>query len=341
MRKLLVLLVFLFAIGLIVGYVYFFQVPSHNEVKEYILIIEKGDNLRTIARKLKTNGIIRNEFPFILLAKVYGIDKKIVPTAYKFDNTMSVFRIVDNIANKRIYTIKIRIPEGCTIYQVDEIFATNDFTKRGDILKIVTNRAIIEKYGIKSDKLEGYLFPSTYFVPFYYKDKPEEIVDMLVKTFFKKVNREEYEKMAKNVGLTFEQAVVLASIIEREAGKIKEEKYLVSSVFHNRLKKRMQLGSCATVIYGLIDRGMWYNNNLKKWHLSYDTPYNTYIHFGLPKSAISNPSLESLKAAVTPANTDYLYFVSKNDGTHVFSKSYLEHEKYVKIYQVDYWKYRR
>jgi UPF0755 protein len=342
MKNLLIVsVVILIALGFIVGYVLFFEGSHQGGVKEYILIIEKGDNLYTIAKKLKSNGIIKNEFAFVILGRLWGIDKKLVPTAYKFNNTMSLFKIVDDIANERIYTIRVRIPEGSTMYQVDEIFAEVGFTKRGDILEVVTNRSVIEKYGIRSDRLEGYLFPSTYFVPFYYKDKPEEIVNMLVKTFFKKVNREEYERMARNVGLTFEQAVTLASIIEKEAGKPKEEKYLVSSVFHNRLRKRMQLASCATVIYGLMDKGMWHDNNLKKWHLSYDTPYNTYIRLGLPKSPICNPSLESLKAAVMPANTDYFYFVSKNNGTHVFSRTYKEHLNYVKMYQIDYWKYRK
>ena len=342
MKNLLVVsVIVLIILGFIVGYVLFFEGAQKGEVREYILIIEKGDNLYTIARKLKSNGIIKSEFAFVILGRLWGIDKKIVPTAYKFNNTMSVFKIVDDIANERIYTIRVRIPEGSTMYRVDEIFAEKGLTKRGDILKVVTNRRVIEKYGIKSDRLEGYLFPSTYFVPFYYKDKPEEIVEMMVKTFFRKVNRKEYERMARSVGLTFEQAVTLASIIEKEAGKPREEKYLVSSVFHNRLKRRIQLASCATVIYGLIDKGMFYGNNLKKWHLSYDTPYNTYIRLGLPKSPICNPSLESLKAAVMPADTDYFYFVSKNDGTHVFSRTYKEHMEYVKIYQVDYWKYRR
>ncbi len=342
MRYLLVVsLVILIILGGITGYVLLFENSQQGELKEYVLIVEKGDNLYTIAKKLKSNGIIESEFAFVILGRLWGIDRKLVPTAYKFNNAMSVFKIVDDIANERIYTIKVTVPEGSTMYQIDKIFAEKGLIERGDILRVVTNRSIVEKYGIKSDRLEGYLFPSTYFVPFYYKGKPVEIVDMMVKAFFRKVNRVEYERMARDVGLTFEQAVTLASIIEKEAGKPKEEKYLVSSVFHNRLKRRIQLASCATVIYGLVDKGIWHDNNLKKWHLSYDTPYNTYIRVGLPKSPICNPSLESLKAAVMPANTDYLYFVSKNDGTHIFSKTYKEHMEYVRIYQIDYWKYRR
>lgn len=312
-----------------------------KEYREYILIVERGDNLYTIATKLHNQGFLENKQVFILLSRLLGVDKKIVPTAYKVNSTMNMLEIIDMILNERIYTIKVRIPEGATSYDIDKILSESGLTKRGDILEAVRNKELIQKYGIKSDRLEGFLFPSTYYIPFYYKDKPEKIVEMFVNTFFKKVNRKEYEYLASKVGLTFEQAVTLASIIEKEAGKPKEEKYLVSSVFHNRMKKNIHLASCATVIYGLMELNMWHDNNLKKWHLSYDTPYNTYTRRGLPKTPISNPSLESLKAAVMPYETDYLYFVSKNDGTHVFSRTYQEHLKYVNIYQVEYWKYRR
>ncbi|MGC8766771.1 MAG: endolytic transglycosylase MltG [Brevinematia bacterium] len=315
--------------------------PSQREGKEYILIVEKGDSLHSIGEKLEKEGIISDKNLFVIIGKILGTDKKLVPSAYKVNSSMNIFQIHDLILNEKIYTIKVRIPEGATIYDIDRIFEEHGLTQKGDILREATNPELIRKYNLKLDRLEGFLFPATYDVPFYYKNKPQRIVEMMVNTFFKKINRDEYTEMAKRVGLTFEQAVILASIIEKEAGKPKEEKYLVSSVFHNRLKSRMYLGSCATVIYGLIDKNMWYNNNLKKWHLSYDTPYNTYIHLGLPKTPISNPSFESLKAAVMPANTDYLFFVSKNDGTHIFSKTYKEHEKYVYKYQIDYWKYRR
>ncbi len=309
-----------------------------KEYKEYVLFVEKGDSLNTVAYKLEKEGIIDNRRIFVLLGKLVGIEKKLVPSAYKFNTHMNIFEVIDVILNEKIYTIKVRIPEGSTSYDVDRILSDVKLTKPGDIIKAVRDPELIKKYGIKFDRLEGFLYPSTYYIPFYYKDKPKEIVEIFVKTFFKKIDRSEYTSLASKVGLDFEKAVILASIIEKEAGRPKEEKYLVSSVFHNRLKKGIQLASCATVIYGLIDKDMWKNNNLQKWHLSYDTPYNTYLRRGLPKTPISNPSFESLKAAVMPYETDYFYFVSKNDGTHVFSKTYQEHLKYTKIYQIDYWK---
>lgn len=327
------------SISAFVFYVEVIAKPS--EYKEYILIVERGSTLRSVANKLEKEGIISDRRLFILIGKVLGVEKKLVPSAYKVNSKMSVFQICDMILNERIYTIRVRIPEGATSFDIDKIISETGLTKPGEILKAIKNPELLSKYNIKFDRLEGFLYPSTYFIPFYYKDKPDKIVEMFVKTFFSKIDREEYSRLAKESGLTFEQAVILASIIEKEAGRPREEKYLVSSVFHNRLKKRVHLASCATVIYGLRELGMWKNNNLQKWHLSYDTPYNTYVRIGLPKTPISNPSLESLKAAVMPYQTEYMYFVSKNDGTHVFSKTYQEHQKYVYIYQIEYWRKKR
>lgn len=332
--------VFIVIVSIIVLYYIFFHTSS-KEYKEYILVVEKGDNLYTIAKKLYGQGLIDNKQLFILTGRLLGADKKVVPSAYKVDSTMSIFEIIDMILNERIYTIKVKIVEGATSYDIDRILANVGLTKPGDIIKTVRKKELLEKYNIKSDRLEGYLFPSTYYIPFYYKNKPEKIVEIFVNTFFKKVNRKEYEYLASKVGLTFEQAVILASIIEKEAGIPREEKYLVSSVFHNRLRRKMPLAASATIIYGLMDKNMWHENDIKKWHLTYYTPYNTYLFSGLPKSAIANPSLESLKAAVMPYETDYLFFVSRNDGTHIFTRTYKEHQKYVKIYQIDYWKNRR
>ncbi|MEN2997561.1 MAG: endolytic transglycosylase MltG [Brevinematia bacterium] len=324
----------------IITYIFLFEEAS-GEYKEYILIVEKGDTLHSIGKKLENEGIIKDRRIFIFLSRIVGLEKKIVPSAYKVTSKMNVFQIIDILLNEKIYTIKVRIPEGATSYDIDRILAEAKLTKPGEIVKAVKNPDLLRKYNIKSDRLEGFLFPSTYYIPFYYKDKPDKIVELFVNTFFKLVDREEYSYLASKVGLTFEQAVTLASIIEKEAGRPKDEKYLVSSVFHNRLNRGIHLASCATVIYGLMDLNMWKNNNLHKWHLQYDTPYNTYTRRGLPKTPISNPSLESLKAAVMPYDTDYLYFVSKNDGTHVFSRTYQEHQKYVNIYQVEYWKKRK
>ncbi|MCX8028670.1 MAG: endolytic transglycosylase MltG [Brevinematales bacterium] len=334
------LVVILVVIFSLIVYITLFD-SSEKPYKEYILVVEKGDNLHIVADKLYNEGIIDNKDTFLIISRILGVDRKLIPSAYKLNSRMSVFDIADIILNEKIYTIKVRIPEGATSFDIDRILSETGLTKRGDIIKVTRDQNILKKYNVKFDRLEGFLFPSTYYIPFYYKDKPERIVEIFVNTFFKKIDRDEYTRLANKVGLTFEQAIILASIIEKEAGRPKEEKYLVSSVFHNRMKRNISLGSCATVIYGLMDLNMWRDNNLKKWHLSHDTPYNTYTRRGLPKTPISNPSLESIRAAVMPYNTDYLYFVSRNDGTHIFSKTYQEHQKYVNIYQVEYWKYKR
>ncbi|MDP2973069.1 MAG: endolytic transglycosylase MltG, partial [Deltaproteobacteria bacterium] len=173
--------------------------------------------------------------------------------------------------------------------------------------------------------LEGYLFPDTYH--FIKEMEPEEVIRMMVHQFRKIFGPDLIEK-ASQMGITPREAVTLASIIEKEAS-LSEEKPLVSAVFHNRLKRRIPLQSDPTVIYGISN----FDGNLTKEHLLTPTPYNTYLILGLPPTPICNPGKESIIAALHPASAPYLYFVSKNDGSHHFSESFEEHQRAVGKYQ--------
>ncbi len=192
-------------------------------------------------------------------------------------------------------------------------------------MKVVEDPTLMAEFGIEGESLEGYLFPDTY--QFAKRTPPHEIVRRMV-TQFQTVYDESFRKRAAQLGMTLREVVTLASIIEKETGNA-SERGLISAVFHNRLKKKMRLQSDPTVIFALTD----FNGNLTKKDLSAPSPYNTYRFIGLPPGPIANPGKESLYAALYPANVDYLYFVSKNDGTHFFSKNLREHNGAVNKYQ--------
>ena len=182
-----------------------------------------------------------------------------------------------------------------------------------------------ERFNLSTPSLEGFLYPDTY--SFSRIDAEEKIVERMVGRFFEKFTNEYREELKAN-GWTLEKLVTLASIVEKETG-VGDERGLVSSVFHNRLKKRMRLQSDPTTIYGIRD----FNGNITKADLQRYTPYNTYVIPGLPPGPIANPGLASLMAALRPTQSDFLYFVSNNQGSHFFSKTYGQHAGHVNKFQ--------
>jgi UPF0755 protein len=190
-------------------------------------------------------------------------------------------------------------------------------------MALTADADLVASYEIDGPSLEGYLFPDTYFVS---RDMaPRQIIDLMVKRFW-----EVYHDLVEHrqVEMPLRDVVTLASIVEKETG-LPEERPVIASVFLNRLKRKMRLESDPTVIYGIKD----FDGNLKKKDLDLPGPYNTYCHFGLPPGPIANPGRESLRAVLTPAETEYLYFVSKNDGSHHFSATLSEHNRAVARYQ--------
>jgi UPF0755 protein len=183
----------------------------------------------------------------------------------------------------------------------------------------------VSSLGIEADSLEGYLFPDSYLLS---KDlKPEDVIEAMVRRF-RRVYTSQYSERAKELGFSDHEILTLASMIEKESA-IPSEKLLVSGVYHNRLKRNMMLYSCPTVIYGIKD----FNGNLTKRDLARYSPYNTYLIRGLPPGPICNPGKEAIEAALYPATTEYLYFVSKNDGSNHFSSTLKEHNIAVWKYQ--------
>jgi UPF0755 protein len=197
-----------------------------------------------------------------------------------------------------------------------------------EFLFYCSNVRLISRLDPQASDLEGYLFPETYHFPKDYTAR--EIVETMVKQFLRTF-QPPWEERAKQLDLSVREVVILASLIEKETGQA-DEKKLISSVFHNRLRIGMKLDCDPTIIYALKEEGR-FDGNLRKRDLSWDSPYNTYVYAGLPPGPIANPGKESLEAALFPADEDYLYFVSKNDGSHHFSSSFVEHQRAVDFYQ--------
>ncbi len=223
------------------------------------------------------------------------------------------------------------IKEGDNIFQVADAISTTGMAKKSEILALLRSPRMIQAVGLANEgiqTLEGYLYPNTYFYD--KREKPEYLIRKMVGLFLKNWS-EEFEERTKLIGWTRKQVITMASIIEKETGA-PEERPIISSVFHNRLIKKMRIQSDPTTIYGIWEN---YSGNLHKSDLLNPTPYNTYTIPALPVGPIANVSVEAIKAVLFPAETKYLFFVSRNDGTHVFSHTYQEHLNWVKQMQLN------
>ncbi|MEJ2039528.1 MAG: endolytic transglycosylase MltG [Desulfosarcinaceae bacterium] len=220
----------------------------------------------------------------------------------------------------------VTIPEGYTFKQIASELARLGLADEQAFIDLASDPATVHDFGLEGETMEGYLFPDTYYFP---KGLPaKSIMAKMVERFRQQVPRE-WSQRARQLGLSLYQVITLASIIEKETGDA-SERPLISSVFHNRLKKHMRLESDPTVIYGIKN----FDGNLTRKHLTTRTPYNTYTIRGLPKGPIANPGRDAIRAALYPAQTDFLFFVSKKDSTHHFSKTIEEHNRAVRKYQL-------
>jgi len=288
----------------LVNLMVFFLAPRYS--KTSLVTIEQGVTAQQVAELLGKEGLISSKNYFLFLLRLRGAHRKIKTGIYEINSKESTWRIISKLVLGKSKKIKLTIPEGFTASQIAQLIEQKGLGEKDRFLEIIEER-----------KLEGYLFPETYFVD--YDATEEEVVDMMVDQF-NKVFTKEMEERGKKFKFTKRDILILASIIEKEAVK-EEERPLISAVFHNRLKKRWYLESCATVQYALGE----HKEKLTYKDVEVDSPYNTYIHFGLPPGPISNPGLAAIKATLYPAQTDLMFFVTKGEGTHRFSKYYQKH----------------
>ncbi|MEW6614355.1 MAG: endolytic transglycosylase MltG [Thermodesulfobacteriota bacterium] len=321
------ILMLLIVLGLLVAlsiFLYLATPASYTKIYK-VVYIHPGATFTEAAELLKQEGIIKDIRGFSLLVRFHQAAKRIKPGEYSLNTAMVPLEILDILVKGKVVEHFVTIPEGYNIYQVADLLDSLELANSESFLEKCFDPSFISSLGIEGDSLEGYLFPDTYSMPRYIGES--NILKMMVSRF-KRVYTSRYDGRAKQLGFTMKKVVTLASIIEKETGK-PSERPLISAVFHNRLKKGIKLQSDPTVIYGIAN----FDGNITKRHLKRRSPYNTYLHYKLPPGPIANPGEDSIRAALFPAKVGYLYFVSKNDGTHCFSSSLREHNVAVWKYQ--------
>jgi UPF0755 protein len=300
--------------------------PIDDQAVATTVYIPSGTGFFEIVNILDQAGMVKSRLLFSSLALLKGVAGHIKPGEYELATSMSPWEITDNLAKGKIKIHRVTIPEDFTLRQIVDLLVVEDLVSEESFLSVTTDPVFLASLDIDADSAEGYLYPDTYF--FNRGMTTQEIVKNMVNQFWKKVTPKMIER-AKALGMTTTEFVTLASLIGKESGD-EEEKPQVSAVFHNRLKKGMRLQSDPTAVYSLTA----YRSVVKRKDLDNDTPYNTYKIPGLPPGPIANPGIDSLKAALYPASVNYLYFVSKNDGTHIFSSNLAAHTQAVLKYQI-------
>lgn len=298
--------------------------PAAHPPSKIVLIPDRAA-FQQIAALLEREGLIKSRMAFRLLGKVRDVERKVHPGEYELNPAMLPGDMLDILVAGRVVLHPVTIPEGYTIVQIADVLAEQRITDRAEFLRLARDKSFVQTLGIAAETLEGYLYPDTYKFP---RPSPARDVLRAMADQLGHVFNDELKARAKDVHLTLHEVLTLASVIEKETGA-GEERPQISSVFHNRLKKKIPLQSDPTVIYGLTN----YDGNIHKKDLSDASPYNTYRWAGLPPGPIANPGIQSIRAALYPVPSAYLYFVSKNDGTHQFSSTLTEHNQAVEKYQ--------
>ncbi len=310
------------AAAVVIGSLYLSYRGFQDEV---FIEIAKGTGTRHMASELTNAGVIRYRWQF-LVARAIRPSTRLQAGEYRFANTASVMTVFDRIARGDIYYHEITIPEGSNIFDIPAIVGESGIITPGACTKAARNTKIISDLDPQATSLEGYLFPSTYRIT--RSTTADKLVQMMVDQF-----RKEWKRLAAGRDLDVHRTVTLASLVEKETA-VPAERPEVASVYRNRLRTGMKLDCDPTTIYAaLLDNR--YRGTIYKSDLESDNPYNTYRNSGLPPGPIANPGVASLKAAMSPAETDYLFFVAKPDGSggHNFSATYAAHERAVEEYR--------
>lgn len=309
----------------ITGYSSLFTVGT-DRTTDAVFSVPEGVSLRWIAGSLRDRGFIRSSTLFVAFGKFVLSEKEIMAGEYILGPETNFFDILSAFKEGKVHYHRVTIPAGYNIHQIGQLLEADGLVDATTFQELTGDRELIGLLNTDAPNLEGFLYPDTYY---FLKDgKPRTIIRKMALRFKEAVGPD-LEKRASELGMTVKDIITLASLIEKEA-VVEEDRPLISAVFYNRLKKNMPLQSDPTVIYAL---GNGFDGDLKRGHLVFDSSYNTYVRRGLPPGPIASPGIESIRAALYPADADYLYFVSKNDGTHYFSKNLKEHNKAVAVYQ--------
>lgn len=333
LRRLQSRLTVILAVMLVMGVIFaallyqYATTPASASQDGQVVEIKPGMTLKQVAHLLADKELLSEPSTFMLYTYLQGEQNHIQAGEYRFSPSMPPRDILEALTSGMAVLYTVTIPEGYRITDIAGLLEAKGLVDKPAFIEATRNRELLESLHIPSGSLEGYLYPETY--KFSKAGGARRIVQTLLDTFKERVLQPERVQQAEAMQFTFHEIVTLASLIEKETGLGKERK-LISSVFHNRLAKNMRLQTDPTVIYAMVN----FDGNIRKKDLSIDSPYNTYKHFGLPPGPIASPGLESIQAALDPEETDFLYFVSRKDGSHQFSTNYKDHIRAVQKYQL-------
>ena len=299
--------------------------PQGNPYDFVKVTIPKGASLNEVGITLKNNNIIHNKQSFQLAVKILGYEKDIPAGRFRIEKASTNYAIIDQLVNGKQLTKKVTIREGWTISMIAKELDEKLGIKTHFFEDETRNKNLLDKWGIQAKSFEGYLFPNTY--QFNENESPSDIINVMVQEYKRNLSDEMLVQM-NQIKMSEQEVLTLASIIEGEAIYDKE-RAIISGVYHNRLKKGMRLQADPTIQYILEDGP----RRLLNRDLKIVSPYNTYLNKGLPPGPINNPGIESIKAALFPTESDYLYFVARGDGYHTFSKTEKQHNKAKRDFQ--------
>ena len=304
------------------------------EAEEQFVEILPGERPAAIGQKLVAAGVVRDRWAFRFALVRSGAARRLQAGEYRFDRPMTAAEVVAVVEQGRVFVRSVTFPEGLTIREMGKIFEARGLGSAASFVSAARDAApLVHDIDPAARDLEGYLFPATYALS--RRAGAPQLVRMMVARF-RDVFTPDLQAAAAAQGLSPRQAITLASLVEKETAKL-DERPTVAGVYLRRLKVGMALQCDPTVIYALVQRNQ-YNGNLTHANLQIDSPYNTYRHPGLPPGPIAAPGRTSVEAAANPEQVDYLYFVSRNDGSHVFARSLEEHNRNVRKYQQEYFR---
>lgn len=306
------------------------------EGPEVFVDIPQGTGARAIGRRLAEAGVVRDEGTFRLAVWRYGAGRALKAGEYRFADPATPLQVIDRLARGDVFLRAITFPEGLTIAEMAVVFEQRGFGAAAAFREAAGDATAIRDLDSQARDLEGYLFPETYALP--RSATAADLVGMMVRQF-----RRTFEPLwaarAATHARSVRDTVTLASLVEKETAR-PEERATVAGVYANRLRIGMGLQCDPTVVYALMRAGQW-NGNITRAGLQIDSPYNTYRYAGLPPGPIAAPGAGALEAALAPADVPYLYFVSRNDGSHVFATTLDEHNRNVHQFQILYFREKR
>ena len=332
MRRLLMFVLFAVAVTAVAAGALWYRVTApykgYDEAEKFVEVPPRSGP-SAIGRALIDAGIVRDRVTWRLAIELSGAERGLHAGEYRFSEPVSARDVVARLAKGDVYLRPITFREGLSIAEMARMFEAQGLGSAAAFTKAASDASLVASLDPDAPDLEGYLFPETYGMN--RRSSPSTLVRAMVARF-EAVFGPELREAAKARGMSVREVVTVASLVEKETAK-PDERPMVAAVYRNRLKIGMPLQCDPTVIYGL-QRARRYDGNLTREDLAFDSPYNTYRYPGLPPGPIAAPGRGSLEAAVHPADVDYLFFVSRNDGSHIFSRTYEEHRRYVQEYQV-------